>query len=310
LLAVAASVERRSEHPLAQAVVNAALDRGLPLADVANPEALTGRGMRARLDQATVWIGNAALFQEQGITIPDAARHAIVELSDDGKTTMLVGRSQLDGDVVLGVIGVADTIRPAAREIVGRLKALGVEQTVILTGDTERAARAIARQCGIDDCRSGLLPQQKLEVIADLTQADRSVVMVGDGVNDAPALAVATTGVAMGSAGTDVALETADVVLMSDDLSKLPYVIALSRKTRHVIRQNLTFALAVIAILVVGTLLQITTLSIGVVGHEGSTIIVVANGLRLLRGLPTPADAAMSRRTTVDGARTESSASV
>jgi Cd2+/Zn2+-exporting ATPase len=183
---------------------------------------------------------------------------------------------------------VADTVRPNARAVVEQLHDLGIRKTIVLTGDNERAGRAIARQAGIDDCQSGLLPDQKLTAIEELAREHGSVAMVGDGVNDAPALAIATIGVAMGAAGTDVALETADVVLMSDDLSRLPYAVALSRKTRRVIRQNLGFALAVITVLVSGTLLGVTTLPLGVIGHEGSTIVVVLNGLRLLGGVRTP----------------------
>ncbi len=179
---------------------------------------------------------------------------------------------------------VADTVRPVAREVVAALKRLGVERTVMLTGDNERAARAIARQAGIDEVRAGLLPEEKVAVVKELLARHGAVAMVGDGVNDAPALATATIGVAMGAAGSDVALETADVVLMADDLAKLPYAIELSRRTRRVIRQNLTFALGVIAVLVGFAFFGAVPLPVGVVGHEGSTIVVVANGLRLLRG--------------------------
>ena len=235
----------------------------------------------------SVLIGNDALFELRGVAISPQARAAADRLRDDGKTTMYVGAGQPADIHLLGLIGVADTVRSNARAVVEQLHSLGIRKTIVLTGDNERAGRAIARQAGIDDCRSGLLPDQKLAVIEELTRAHRSVVMVGDGVNEAPALAMATIGVAMGAAGTDVALETADVVLMSDDLSRLPYAVALSRKTRRVIRQNLGIALAVISVLVTGTLLGITTLPLGVIGHEGSTIVVVLNGSRRLRGVRT-----------------------
>jgi Cd2+/Zn2+-exporting ATPase len=180
------------------------------------------------------------------------------------------------------VVAVADTIRPEAAAAVRELKRLGIGRTVMLTGDNRRVAEAIAAQVGIDEFHADLLPEEKLITIRELMQ-NGPVAMVGDGVNDAPALATATIGIAMGAAGTDVALETADVVLMADDLSKLPYAISLSRRTRRTIIQNLAFSLAVIAVLVTSALTIGIPLPLGVVGHEGSTVIVVTNGLRLLR---------------------------
>jgi Cd2+/Zn2+-exporting ATPase len=286
LLRLVAAAERLSEHPLADAVVMTARERALDLPEAHAVQAIVGRGLQAEVNGQTVLVGNEALFTERGATVPDDVLASGNELRDDGKTIMFAGIEHADGITFAGVIGVADTIRPVAREVITKLRELGVEKTIILTGDNERAARAIARQTGVDEFRSGLLPQQKLDVIEELKREYGNVVMVGDGVNDAPALATATIGVAMGAAGTDVALETADVVLMADDLSKLPYSIALSRRARSIIRQNLTFALSVITILVIGTFLSLTTLPLGVVGHEGSTIIVVLNGLRLLGGVP------------------------
>jgi Cd2+/Zn2+-exporting ATPase len=180
------------------------------------------------------------------------------------------------------VIAVADALRPEAEVAIDGLRQAGVQRIVMLTGDNEHVARAIGDQLGIDDVRADLLPEQKLTTIHEL-MADGPVAMIGDGVNDAPALATATLGVAMGGAGTDVALETADVVLMSDDLRKLPYALKLSRRARRTIVQNLTFSLAVIVTLVTSALLIGIPLPLGVVGHEGSTILVVLNGLRLLR---------------------------
>ncbi len=287
LLRLAASAERTSEHPLSQAVVTAAARRGLGLRDSTDLQAITGRGIRAEVNGETVLIGNETLFAGYGCDIPSQASSVAETLRQSGKTTMYVGTMPAGGHVIiLGVVGVADSVRPVAREVIQRLRQLGVQKTVLLTGDNARAAHAIALQTGIDDYRAQLLPEDKVRIIDELKREYGSVVMVGDGVNDAPALATADIGIAMGAAGTDVALETADVVLMADDLTKLPYAIELSRKTRRVIRQNLTFALSVITILVTGTVFGITTLPIGVVGHEGSTIVVVANGLRLLRGLP------------------------
>jgi len=281
MLGMAAVVERLSEHPLGIAVVNYAEALGIePLADreVSDLQSVPGRGVRAQVRGQTLRIGNEALFASEGVALPDELRQTADGLRESGKTTMYVV-----GDRPLGVIGVADVIRPVAPGVIAELKRLGVTKTILLTGDNERAARAIARQVGVDEWRAGLLPEEKLTVIQELQAAGLSVAMVGDGVNDAPALATATVGIAMGAAGTDVALETADVVLMADDLTKLPYAIDLSRRARRIIRQNLTFALAVIVTLIIFTLLGKVPLPLGVVGHEGSTIIVVTNGLRLLR---------------------------
>ncbi|MEX1157472.1 MAG: heavy metal translocating P-type ATPase [Thermomicrobiales bacterium] len=286
LLALTASVERHSEHTLATAIVDAATARNLAFVDAAQVEAVIGRGIRATVADATILIGNDTHFAEMGQPVGERVTTILNGFRDDGKSTMTVGRAGRHGIEVLGVLAVADTVRPSARVAVEGLHSLGIERTLMLTGDNERAAHAIARQVGISDARSGLLPAMKLEAIDDLKRRYGVVVMVGDGVNDAPALATASIGVAMGGAGTDVALETADVVLMADDLTRLSYAVELSRRTRRIIRQNLTFALAVIAVLVTGTLLGVTTLPLGVVGHEGSTIVVVLNGLRLLGGVP------------------------
>lgn len=277
LLQRAASAERLSEHHLAMAIVQAAEQRELPFDEVSEFQAVPGQGVRARVADADLTIGNETLFRSLG-TLPRAATEIADRLHAEGKTAILVGNA----DGVIGVLGVADAVRPAAAAMITTLKRLGVKRTVMLTGDNERVAAAIAAEVGIDEVYADLLPEQKLTVVRDLLQRG-SVAMIGDGVNDAPALATATIGVAMGGAGTDVALETADVVLMADDLAKLPYAMALSRRTRQTIRQNLTFSLAVIATLVTAALTIGIPLPLGVVGHEGSTVIVVLNGLRLLR---------------------------
>jgi Cd2+/Zn2+-exporting ATPase len=283
LLRFAAAAERLSEHPLAQAIVTGAMARGSTLPAASGFRALPGRGIVATVDGVQIAVGNEALVAELGLVVPPATAAAVDRLRAAGKTTMLVG----DDRGVRGIVAVADTPRPIAAAAVAELKRLGIARTVMLTGDDERVGRAIAGRVGIGEVHADLLPEAKLAVIRRL-QRDGAVAMVGDGVNDAPALATATIGVAMGAAGSDVALETADVVLMSDDLAKFPYAIALSRRTRRTIRQNLTFSLAVIAILIVLTLTVGIPLPLGVVGHEGSTVIVVLNGLRLLR---SPRDA-------------------
>ena len=281
MLMLAAAVERLSEHPLGLAVVQYAEERDIPALDdreITDLQSVSGRGVRATVRGRTLRIGNEALLEGEGVTLPDELRRQGDALREQGKTLMFVA-----GDRALGVIAVADVIRPVVPSVIEDLHRLGVKRTIILTGDNERAARAIARQVGIDEWRAGLLPEEKLTVIREMQRNGEMVVMVGDGVNDAPALATADIGIAMGTAGTDVALETSDIVLMADDLTKLPYAIELSRQARRVIRQNLTFALTVIVVLVIATLMGQVPLPLGVVGHEGSTIIVVLNGLRLLR---------------------------
>jgi Cd2+/Zn2+-exporting ATPase len=283
LLSIAAAVERLSEHPLGTAVVQHAESSGFGAliddGEIADLQSMPGRGVRAQLRGRTIRIGNDALFEIDGIALPSALREQADVLREAGKTTMSV----FADDQPLGVIGVADVIRPVAPAVIAELHRIGIKKTILLTGDNERAARAIARQVGIDEWRAGLLPEEKLDTIRELQQAGVKVAMVGDGVNDAPALATATLGIAMGAAGTDVALETADVVLMSDDLTKLPYAVELSRRARRIIMQNLTFALGVIVLFSFGAVIGLVPLPVGVIAHEGGTILVVTNGLRLLR---------------------------
>ncbi|MFQ5645220.1 MAG: HAD-IC family P-type ATPase, partial [Thiogranum sp.] len=200
-------------------------------------------------------------------------------LEDEGKTTMAVSRN---GEV-LGVLALADTPRPGVNETLQKLLDLGVKKLVMLTGDNNDVAQKIARQVGVTDVRADLLPEQKLEAIKQLQQEHGDIAMTGDGVNDAPALATATVGIAMGGAGTAVALETADVALMTDDLSKLPFAVGLSRASRAIIKQNLAISLGVIGLLIVTSVLGVVALSGAVVLHEGSSIVVVLNALRLLK---------------------------
>ncbi|MDQ3541456.1 MAG: heavy metal translocating P-type ATPase [Chloroflexota bacterium] len=291
LLQRVASAEHLSEHPIASAIVASTAERGLPLLPADSFAARPGRGITAHVAGEPIAIGNAALFADLGITVPDGTRRLLESLQREGRTAMLAGNDR----EILGVIGVADVVRPEAAAVVSALKLLGVRRTVMLTGDNDLVARAIARETGIDDVRSELLPEQKLDVIKTL-QRDGRVLMIGDGVNDAPALATADLGVAMGVGGTDVALETADIVLMGDDLSRLPFAMGLSRKMRTIIRVNIGFSLAVIAVLVLSTLSVGIPLPLGVVGHEGSTIVVVLNGLRLLAYRGDRANADTGRR--------------
>jgi Cd2+/Zn2+-exporting ATPase len=225
-----------------------------------------------------VQVGNVNLFDETGISLSDTILRDVQDLENHGKTAMLVQQEKS----LVGLIAVADVVRPDAMTAIARLKELGVGKTVMLTGDNVRVAAHIAGQVNINDTHSNLLPEDKLTVIRSLVKDYGDVAMVGDGVNDAPALANATVGIAMGGAGTDVALETADVALMGDNLSKLPFAIGLSRAARRIIVQNLTIALGVIAALVVASVTGIVGIGIAVIFHEGSTIVVVLNSLRLL----------------------------
>jgi Zn2+/Cd2+-exporting ATPase len=278
LLQLAASVERLSEHPLANAIVQAAQEEELPFMAVQSLQSVTGQGVVARVDEGEVRIGNRRLFDASGQLWPEPLRARARELEGEGKT--VVGVS-LDNHP-MGFLALADTVRPEARQTIAALRELGIRRMVMLTGDTSRVAAAVAAELDIDDYYGDLLPDQKVEVVRRLSRQS-SVGMVGDGINDAPALATANLGVAMGGAGTDVALETADIVLMGDDLSKLAYMLELSRRARQVVWQNITFSLSVIGLLVLGVFFFDLPLPLGVIGHEGSTLIVVANGLRLLR---------------------------
>jgi len=277
LLATAASIESRSGHPLAQAVVQAARSRKLDLPPVGDVQAINGKGMHALVSSRQVSIGNLRLFEQDGV--PDSVREQVSHLESLGKTTMLVRAD----DVFLGLLALADTPRPGMREVFAQLAGLGMSRAVMLTGDNEQVAKSVAASVGITDVRAGLLPEEKLKVIDELLKDHGQVAMVGDGVNDAPAMARATIGIAMGGAGTDVALETADVALMADDLSRLPFAIALSRASHTIIQQNLWAAFGVVALLIPATLFGWASMGVAVLIHEGATVLVVLNALRLLR---------------------------
>jgi Cd2+/Zn2+-exporting ATPase len=286
LLSIAAAVQSRSEHHLARATVRAAADRSLDVADAERFQSVAGKGVKADVEGRTTHIGNRSYFQT---VLGDAAVDGLAPgfdrletLEAEGKTSVLVAQER-HGDVsVVGWLAFTDAVRPDAAEMIADLRDLGVEHVAMLTGDNERVARRIADEVGIDDVQAELLPEEKVATIDAMVERHGNVAMVGDGVNDAPALATATLGVAMGGAGTDVALDTADVVLMGDDLSKIPYVLSLGRKTRRTLTVNLTIAFGAIALMVAAILLRGIPLPLAVVGHEGSTVLVSLNGLRLL----------------------------
>ena len=278
LLALAAALENRSGHPLAQAVVRAAQAKGLSLPDGGEVESLTGRGLRSAVNSQTVVIGNRQLMEESNVVVSSEAESKVAALQADGKSIMLIA---LNGKLA-GLIAMADTLRPDASTTMAALKRMGVQETIMLTGDNRRVGEAIAKQVGLTNVRADLMPEDKLSIIHELNITHGVTAMVGDGVNDAPALANATVGIAMGGAGTDVALETADVALMGDDLSKLPFAVGLGRATRAIIQQNLVISLGVIAFLVIASLAGWAAIGVAIIFHEGSTIVVVLNALRLL----------------------------
>ncbi len=279
LLSIAAGAESRSAHPLAQAVVRSAQTQGLPVSVMDDVESLTGRGLRAVFNGKTIWIGNQKLMNEAGVSLSAESISRAELLQGQGKTLMWIAVDK----TLAGLIALADTLRREAAPTMNALKRSGVAHTIMLTGDNARSASAIANEIGLTEFRADLMPEDKLTIIRDLVKEYGQVAMIGDGVNDAPALANATVGIAMGGAGTDVALETADVALMGDDLSKLPFAVGLGRTTRAIIIQNLFISLGVIALLIITSLTGIISIGIAVVFHEGSTLVVVANALRLLR---------------------------
>jgi Cd2+/Zn2+-exporting ATPase len=269
LMQAAASAEMRSEHPLAKAVVRAA--EGVALTEPTAFEALMGRGVIAVVDGHTIEVGSPTHL---GAGLPAALQDERTRLEAQGKTVMLVKR---DG-AHIGMIALADQLRAEAAAVVQALKAQGIA-VAMLTGDNAQAASAIAEQAGVDRVYAELMPEDKVAIVQRLASEVGAAAMIGDGVNDAPALAAAQIGIAMGAAGTDVALETADVVLMGDKLALIPYAIGLSRQARRVVWQNIAFSLLVIAVLIAGAFLVELPLPLGVLGHEGSTVIVVMNGL-------------------------------
>ena len=280
VLTWAARAEAGSEHPLARPILKAAAAEGLAtsgLPEVTEP--VPGKGITATIGGRRVLIGNVALLEQYGIADTVGAGQAAEELAAAGRTAMIVAVE----DAVAGVVAVADEVRPDAAQMVARLHDAGVKKVVMLTGDAPLVAKAVGAATGVDEVRAGLLPEDKLDAVADLQRQGHVVAMVGDGVNDAPALATADIGVAMGAAGSAVAVETADIALMGDNLLKLPEAIGLARRTVNNMRQNITIALITVAVLLAGVLLGGVTMSIGMLVHEASVLVVIVNAMRLLR---------------------------
>jgi Cd2+/Zn2+-exporting ATPase len=308
VLRCARGLESRSEHPIGEAIVGRAEQAAVAEREVDEFESITGKGVKADLDGTPHYAGKPGLFNELGFDLShvhattdggvvttksrqmcerndclDLLEETVPELQSQGKTVVLVGtKAEIEG-----IIAVADEIRPESKQTIQRLHDLGVEHIIMLTGDNERTARAIATEVGVDEFRAELLPDEKVEAIKELDEQYDGVAMVGDGVNDAPALATATVGVAMGAAGTDTALETADIALMSDDLSKLPYLYELAHDANSVIRQNIWVSLGAKALLALGVPFGLVPIWAAVlVGDAGMTTAVTGNAMRLSRLTP------------------------
>ena len=278
LLGVAAAIERRSEHPIAQAIVGFASASGADIRFGRDVRSLPGRGAEGDLDAAAIVVGNHRLFEERGLCTP--AVHAQVDrLSAAGQTPVLVARNQ----TAIGLIGLSDQVRTTARDTVDLLRRQGIERIVMLTGDSANVARALAQDLGVDEFQAELMPEAKVAAIDELRGRYQSVAMVGDGVNDAPALASADVGIAMGAAGSDAALETADVALMADDLLRIPYALRLSRATLRNIKVNLAISLVLKAAFVAAAVAGVATLWMAVLADTGASVLVILNALRLLK---------------------------
>lgn len=280
VLATAASVERLSEHPIGQAIIRKADREGLALAPVTEFEALSGLGARARVGGEVAFVGSPGLFRELGIAL-DSAEAFLDRCQAEGKTVVAVARDHTP----IGILALQDRIRPGARESIAALHRVGV-QVAMLTGDNARTSAAIAQELGVDHVHAELKPEDKVRYVERIAREQGPVAMIGDGINDAPALAAATVGIAMGAAGTDAAIEAADVALMADDLGKAVYAIRLGRAARGITRQNIVFSLLILAVMIPSALLGAITVVSAVVVHEVSELLAVANGLRVARVVP------------------------
>lgn len=278
ILGMAQSIEMYSQHPLANAIIHHAQKEKADHYHAEGFQSITGKGAKALIDEEMFYIGNPRLFEEM-TSISDSIKNVVQGLQEEGKTVMLFGTK----DAIKGLIAVADQVRNSSFSIIKQLHDLGIEKTVMLTGDNEATGKALGKQLGLRETYTELLPEDKLRTIKKLQETDGHTAMIGDGVNDAPALAQASVGIAMGGAGTDAALETADIALMADDLEKLPYTIALSRKALHVIKQNISFSLAVKLIALLLVIPGWLTLWIAIFADVGATILVVLNSMRLAR---------------------------
>jgi Zn2+/Cd2+-exporting ATPase len=271
-------LEARSEHPLARAVLAYAKEHGIGAQPADDFAILQGRGATGRIGGRLYWLGSHRYLEERGQGTPDIHQR-LEAMSGAGQTAVVVGNEEH----VCGLIAVADSLRPESRGAIDAIRSAGVEVVVMLTGDNRGTAEAIGRATGIDEVRAELLPAEKVAAIDELVERYGQVAMIGDGVNDAPAMARATLAVAMGAAGSDAAIETADVALMSDDLSRLPWLIHHSRRTLRIVRQNIFFSLGVKALFLALTLFGFASLWAAIAADMGASLLVIANALRLLR---------------------------
>ena len=278
LLERAAGLESGSDHPLAMAILAYAKQKGVGVLPADDFRVIPGKGAAGRFQGKVFWLGSHRYLEEKGMETPDV--HAqLVKLSEAGRSVVVIGNDEH----VCGFITVADAVRPQARSVIESLHKSGVEKVIMLSGDNNGTAQAIGKEVGVDEVRAELLPADKVAVIEELVRKFGTVAMVGDGINDAPALASASIGIAMGAIGTDAAIETADIALMSDDLSRLPWLIQHSRRTLGIIRQNIYFSLAVKAAFVILTVAGHAFMWSAIAADMGASMIVIMNGLRLLR---------------------------
>jgi Cd2+/Zn2+-exporting ATPase len=281
LMGIAALIEKGSQHPLASAFVRKAESQNADLSlEVTDFQSITGKGVKAKVNNELYYIGNPKLFVELQVSnLTQELSSQIETLQKQGKTVMVLGTEQ----EVLALIAVADEIRDSSKDVIQKLHELGIKKTIMLTGDNQATADVIGKRLGVAEVKAELLPQDKLDYIKQLRKEYGNVAMIGDGVNDAPALAASTVGIAMGGAGTDTALETADIALMADDLGKLPYTMSLSRKTLAIIKQNITFSLTIKVVALLLIVPGWLTLWMAIFADMGATLIVTLNSLRLLK---------------------------
>ncbi|UKP00764.1 heavy metal translocating P-type ATPase [Nostoc sp. UHCC 0870] len=285
VLIAAAALESSSEHPIGQAITQAASN--LDWVRAIEVQAIPGQGIFGTVNNQQIIVGNGAFVQQYVVQLPGELLEKVASLEQEGNTVVWVAQNPaplMEGFLeVMGAIALADTIRAEAASTLTHLRQMGIEQIVMITGDNERTAHSVAQSVGIDQVFAELLPEDKLDVIRNLQKKYHTVAMVGDGINDAPALAQASVGIAMGVAGSDVALETADIILMADKLEKMAIAIKLGRRSQSIVKQNIVVALGFIALLLVGNFFGNINLPLGVIGHEGSTVLVTLSGLRLLK---------------------------
>jgi Cd2+/Zn2+-exporting ATPase len=278
LLERASALEQRSDHPLARAIVEYAQSQKINASPAEDFQLLQGKGATAKFDNRNFWIGSHRYLEERGQETPEV-HQLLEELSSQGNSIVVIGNEQH----VCGFIALADMIRPNIKDILQELRQLGIEHLIMLTGDNRATAQAVAEQVGLTEFLAEMLPQDKVAAIEKLNQQYGSVAMIGDGVNDAPALARASIGLAMGAAGSDAAIETADVALMSDDLALLPWLIRHSRRTMQIIQQNIAFSLSIKALFVVLSFVGMASLWSAIAADTGASLLVIMNGLRLLQ---------------------------